>query len=57
MYETEVELAVGQTVQVGEVAVTILDIDGDAIRVRIDPSLEQAELSTGLDMRRWLPPR
>lgn len=57
MNETEVELAVGQTVQVGEVAVTILDIDGDAIRVRIDPSHEQAESSIGLDMRRWLPPR
>jgi hypothetical protein len=57
VYETEVELTVGETVQVGELAVTILDIDGDAIHFRIDPPHDQAESSIRFDMRRWLPPR
>jgi hypothetical protein len=55
--ETEVELSVGETVKVGELAVTILEIDGDAIQFRIDPPHDQPESSIRFDMRRWLPPR
>lgn len=57
MNETEVELAVGETVQVGDVTVTILDIDGDAIHFRVEPPAGHPEPSTPFDMRRWLPPR
>jgi len=55
--ETEVELTVGETVQVGDVAVTILDIDGDAVHFRVEPPHDHADPSIRFDMRRWLPPR
>jgi hypothetical protein len=55
--KTEVELTVGETVQVGDVTVTILDIDDDVIHFRVEPPHDQPEPSIGFDMRRWLPPR
>jgi hypothetical protein len=55
--KTEVELTVGETVHVGDVAVTILDIDENSIHFRIEPPPDQADPSIGFDMRRWLPPR
>lgn len=36
MYERQVELSVGQVLQVGGVLLTILDIDGDEIHVKVD---------------------
>jgi hypothetical protein len=55
--DTEIELSIGETVQVGDVSVTILDVDGEAIRFRIEPPLDLPESSIRFDMRRWLPPR
>lgn len=40
MDERQVELSVGQVLQVGNVLLTILDVDGDEIHVQID---EQGE--------------
>ena len=57
MNDTDIELSIGETVLVGEISVTILDIEGDEIRFRIDPPPEQPESSIRFDMRRWLPPR
>lgn len=57
MNDTEMELCIGDTVQVGDVSVTILDVDGDSIRFRIDSPQEEPESSVRLDMKRWLPPR
>lgn len=57
MIESEVELSVGETVQIGDLSVTVLDVTGDEIRFRVDFPEEQAEPSVGLDMRRWLRPR
>jgi hypothetical protein len=36
VFEQQVELEVGQVLQVGEVLLTILDIDGDSIHVQIE---------------------
>lgn len=36
MYERQVELSVGQTLQVGDVLLTIVDIDGGEIHFRLD---------------------
>lgn len=36
MIEHEVELSVGQILQIGELTVTILDIDGDQVHLQID---------------------
>jgi hypothetical protein len=55
--KTEVELTVGETVHLGDVAVTIVDIDENAIHFRIESPHDQADPSIGFDMRRWLPPR
>ena len=57
MNETEIELSLGETVQIGDVSVTILDRDGEAIRLRIEPPPDLPESSIRFDMRRWLPPR
>jgi hypothetical protein len=40
VYERQVELSVGQVLQVGEVLLTILDIDGDEIHVQVDTDEE-----------------
>jgi len=53
--ETEVELSIGETVLVGEVAVTILDVEGDAIRFSVEPPANSPDPSVAFDMRRWLP--
>ena len=57
MNKTEVELTVGETVQLGDVTVTIVDIDENEIHFRIESPQDQADAAVGLDMRRWLPPR
>lgn len=57
MNETEIELSIGETVQLGEISVTIVDVDGDAIRFQIESPADQPERSVRFDMRRWLPPR
>ena len=57
MNKTEVELTVGETVQLGDVTVTIVDIDENEIHFRIESPQDQADPAVGLDMRRWLPPR
>lgn len=44
MFEQQVELEVGHVLQVGEVLLTILDIDNDSIHVQIesdDDSLDE----------------
>lgn len=38
MNESEVELGVGETIQVGDIIVTIIDIEGSDIHFRIEPS-------------------
>ncbi len=53
--ESEVELSLGETVQIGDYSVTIIDIDGDEIQFRVDPP--EGEDTGGFDMRRWLRPR
>lgn len=58
--ESEVELSLGETVQIGDYSVTILDVDGDTIHIRIDSSEDGehvAEGVSGFDMRRWIRPR
>jgi len=55
--KTELELAIGETVHLGDVAVTIVDIDENEIHFRIEPPQDPADPAVGLDMRRWLPPR
>lgn len=44
MYERQVELSVGQVLQVGEVLLTILDIDGDEIHVQVDTDEDFAQV-------------
>lgn len=41
MYERQVELSVGQTLQIGDVLMTIVDIEGDEIHVRLDDGTEE----------------
>lgn len=45
MYERQVELTVGQTLQVGGVMLTIVDIEGDEIHVRIDNDGDEAQVA------------
>ena len=53
--ESEVELSLGETVQIGDYSVTIIDIEGDQIQFRVDASEEDD--GRGFDMRRWIRPR
>jgi len=55
--ETEVELVVGETIHVGDFAVTILDVDGEAIQVRVEQPSTMPEPSIRFDKRTWFPPR
>lgn len=43
MYERQVELSVGQTLQIGDVLMTIVDIEGDEIHVKLDEGNESWE--------------
>jgi hypothetical protein len=36
VYERQVELSVGQTLQIGDVLMTIVEIEGDEIHVKLD---------------------
>lgn len=47
MFEQQVELEVGQVLQVGEVLLTILDIDGESIHVQIDSDDDQLDEAIG----------
>ena len=47
MYERQVELTVGQTLQVGDVMLTIVDIEGDEIHVRVDNDGDQTLVGRG----------
>jgi hypothetical protein len=55
--KTEVELAIGETVHLGDVAVTIVDIDENAIHFRIESPHDPADAAVEPDLKRWLPPR
>lgn len=44
MQEQEIELAVGDTVQIGDYAVTVVDIDAEDISVRVDHVEEAGEI-------------
>ena len=57
MNDTDIELSIGETVLVGDISLTILDVDGDQIHFRIDPPPEQSKAPVRFDMRRWMPPR
>ena len=57
MNKTEVELAIGETVHLGDVVVTIVDIDENAIHFRIESPQDQLDPSIGIELRRSLPPR
>jgi hypothetical protein len=46
VYERQVELSVGQVLQVGDVLLTILDIDGDEIHVQIDTDRDLEEIDS-----------
>ena len=41
VYERQVELTVGQTLQVGDVMLTIVEIDGEEIHFRLDEGAEE----------------
>ena len=44
MQEHELELTVGETVQIGEYFVTLVDTESEDVSVRIDPVEESVEL-------------
>ncbi len=45
MQEQEIELAVGEVVQIGRYTVTVIDIDGTEVSFRIDlPESDEREL-------------
>jgi sRNA-binding carbon storage regulator CsrA len=48
--EYEFELQVGDTLQVGDYTVTVVDIDGDEVSVRIDPAefLDEVTITDGV---------
>lgn len=55
MFDTELELTVGDTFQVGEYVVTVIDTDGEEISFRVDEAAEfDAEVEQELTE---LPPR
>jgi len=43
VYERQVELSVGQTLQVGDVLLTIVDIEDGEIHFRLDEGTEEPE--------------
>lgn len=43
MYERQVELSVGQTLQVGDVLLTIVDIEGNEIHFRLDEGSDETD--------------
>jgi hypothetical protein len=47
MAERELELSVGDTVQIGDTLVTVVDIDGDEVTFRVD-SLETEDCVVSL---------
>jgi hypothetical protein len=47
MAERELELSVGETLQIGDYLVTIIDIDGDEVSFRVD-NLEPDDLVVSL---------
>jgi len=49
--ETEIEVSIGETVQVGEMDVTILDVEGDLIHFQIEPPAGQSELPVRYEVR------
>lgn len=50
MQEHEFELQVGDTLQVGDYTVMVVDIDGDEVSVRIDPAefLDEVTIEEGV---------
>ncbi len=48
MYEQEVELSVGQIIRVGDVLVTILDIDNGEVHIQIDTIADGEEELIGM---------
>ena len=50
MQEHEFELQVGDTLQIGDYSVTVVDIDGDEVSVRIDPAefLDEVTIADGV---------
>jgi hypothetical protein len=55
--ETEIELSIGETVQVGEFELTIVDVEADLIRIQLEPSPGHADVPVRFDMRRRPQPR
>jgi hypothetical protein len=55
--ETEIELSLGETVHIGNVDVTILDVQEDVIQFQIEPPAGHAEVPVRFDMRRRPQPK
>lgn len=54
MPEHELELAVGETVRIGDFCVTVIDIEGGEVAFRIDPA--DPALLQGIGARCTAPP-
>jgi hypothetical protein len=48
---------IGETVQVGEFELTIVDVEADLIRFQLEPSPGHADVPVRFDMRRRPQPR
>lgn len=57
MHETEIEVAIGETVLIGDLEVTIVDVDDDATQIRIEPPPGHAELPVRFNMRQQPVPK
>lgn len=47
MPEHELELAVGETLRIGDCFLTVIDVDGDDVSFRIDPARPQSASESG----------
>ena len=57
MNESQVDLAIGETIQVGEYLVTVEDIEGEEIRIQVDSLDGPFEIREEPPPREPLPPR
>lgn len=51
VHETEVEIAIGETILVGDLEITILDVEEDVTQIQIEPPPGQPELPVRFNMR------
>jgi hypothetical protein len=51
VHEQEIELSIGEVVQIGDYVVTVVDIDGPEVSVRIDPVESDELVLSGQDRK------